>query len=81
MQIRKLSDQLSQGQLEMAVSCHVEAKGWRFKPKELRHALATYAPGVPVAVYSEQAYWDLVGWRVGREKLAEILESAELRHW
>lgn len=79
--IRRLIDQLSQGQLEMAVSCHVEARGWRYRSDELLHAFETHAPGVPVAVYSDKAYWDLVGWSAGRDKLAEILESVELRKW
>ncbi|KAB2345936.1 hypothetical protein [Actinomadura rudentiformis] len=79
--IQRLIDQLSQGQLEMAVSCHAEARGWRYRSDALRRSFETHAPGVPVAVYSDKAYWDLVGWRAGRDKLAGILETVELRKW
>ncbi|MFG2000220.1 hypothetical protein ACGFNU_13815 [Spirillospora sp. NPDC048911] len=77
--VRRLIDKLAHGQLEMAVSWHVEARGWQYWADGLRSALTAHAPGVPVAVFSEGSHWDLVGWQLGREKLAEILETAELR--
>jgi hypothetical protein len=67
--------------LEMAVSFHIEARGWGFTRARLKEAVRAHAPAVPIAEYPADRYWSLVGWRADRERLQQVRENAELRGW
>ncbi|GLY82329.1 hypothetical protein [Actinoallomurus iriomotensis] len=53
--------------LETAVSFHIEVRGWRRRPAQLRKAMRRHAPGVPVIERRSDAYHELVGWRAARD--------------
>jgi hypothetical protein len=53
--------------MENAVSFHIEVRGWRRRPAQLRKAMRTHAPGVPIIRRRSADYHDLVGWRAGRD--------------
>jgi hypothetical protein len=52
---------------ENAVSFHIEVRGWRRRPAQLRRAMRTHAPGVPIIRRRSVDYHDLVAWRAGRD--------------
>jgi hypothetical protein len=62
---------------EIAVSFHTEVRGWRRRPAQLRKAMRTHAPGVPIIRRTSADYHDLVGWRAGRH----LTERATSTTW
>ncbi|MEV0402082.1 hypothetical protein [Actinoallomurus sp. NPDC050550] len=79
--LRRLDRGPSEAGLELAVSFHAEARGWRYRTASLTEATRIHAPGVPVVREPSERYYDLVGWRADQEELRQALEDAELRHW
>ena len=63
--------------MENAVSFHIEVRGWRRRPNQLRKAMRTHAPGVPIIRRRSADYHDLVGWRAGRD----LTERATSTMW
>ncbi|MBC6458822.1 hypothetical protein [Actinomadura sp. HBU206391] len=70
-------NELRRFDLEAAVSFHTEARGWWRRPSRLRAAMRAHAPGVPVIRAHYDGYYDLVGWRAGRERLRELAASMD----
>jgi hypothetical protein len=64
-----------------AVSFHTEVRGWWRRPSRLRAAMRAHAPGVPIIEARANRYYELVGWRAGRERLRELTESTESSPW
>jgi hypothetical protein len=79
--LRALNAGPSEHQIEVAVSFHIEARGWGYTRSRLKDAMLAHAPGVPVITATADGYYDLVGWRADQDELREVLENADLRHW
>jgi hypothetical protein len=79
--LRRLDRGPSGAGLELAVSVHAEARGWRYDGARVKETMRLHAPGVPVVREPSERYYDLVGWRAAQEELRRALEDAELRHW
>jgi hypothetical protein len=60
---------------ENAVSFHIEVRGWRRRPAQLRKAMRTHAPGVPIIRRRSADYHDLVGWRAGWELTERVAST------
>jgi hypothetical protein len=66
--------------LEAAVSHHVEVRGWRRRPADLRRAMRAHAPGVPILERTSADYYDLVAWRAAGD-LAERGAAWDTSSW
>jgi hypothetical protein len=74
-------DELRDFALEAAVSFHTEARGWWRRPSRLRAAMRAHVPGVPIIEARSESYYELVGWRAGRDRLREPAKSTETSPW